>query len=90
MSPEDGIKMVRAELEAGIGLPKCQRCGCMESALRNLAAVLPTIGQMTPPPLYKASLNRSITCVRFNTPVWGATIVILPSRKCVWFGLSRS
>ena len=44
MSPEDGIKTVRAELETGIGLPKCQRCGCMESALRNLAAVLPTLG----------------------------------------------
>ncbi len=32
------------ELEAGIVLPKCQKCGCMESALQNLAVVLPTIG----------------------------------------------
>jgi len=44
MTPEEGLQTVRAELEAGIALPKCQKCGCMESALKNLAAVLPTIG----------------------------------------------
>lgn len=44
MGPEEDIKTVRAELEAGIALPKCQKCGCMESALKNLAAVLSTIG----------------------------------------------
>jgi tetrahydromethanopterin S-methyltransferase subunit A len=44
MSPEESIQRVRAELEAGIVLPKCQKCGCMESALKHLAAVLPTIG----------------------------------------------
>lgn len=44
MTPEEGLQAVRAELEAGIALPKCQKCGCMESALNNLAAVLPTIG----------------------------------------------
>ncbi len=43
MTTEEGIQAVRAELEAGIALPKCQKCGCMESALKNLAAVLPTI-----------------------------------------------
>lgn len=43
MKPEEGIQTVRRELEAGIALPKCQKCGCMESALKNLAAVLPTI-----------------------------------------------
>jgi tetrahydromethanopterin S-methyltransferase subunit A len=44
MTPEEGFQTVRAELDAGIALPKCQKCGCMESALKNLAAVLPTIG----------------------------------------------
>ena len=44
MIAEEGIQTVRAELEAGIALPKCQKCGCMESALKNLATVLPTIG----------------------------------------------
>lgn len=44
MTPEKGLQTVRAELEAGIALPKCQKCGCMESALKSLVAVLPTIG----------------------------------------------
>lgn len=44
MPPEEGIQTVRAELEAGIALPKCQQCGCMADGLKNLAAVLPTIG----------------------------------------------
>lgn len=44
MNSEEGIKTVRAELEAGIALPKCQKCGCMESTLKNLATTLPTIG----------------------------------------------
>ena len=44
MTPEEGLQTVRAELEAGIVLPKCQKCGCMESTLQNLAAVLPTLG----------------------------------------------
>lgn len=44
MTSESSLKTVQAELEAGIVLPKCQQCGCMESALKNLAAVLPTIG----------------------------------------------
>jgi tetrahydromethanopterin S-methyltransferase subunit A len=44
MNPEEGLRSVRAELEAGMALPKCQKCGCMETALRNLAAVLPAVG----------------------------------------------
>ena len=44
LTPEARLLTVRTELEAGIALPKCQKCGCMESALRNLAIVLPTIG----------------------------------------------
>ena len=42
-TPQAGLRTVRTELEAGIALPKCQKCGCMESALKNLASVLPTI-----------------------------------------------
>ncbi|HNB51933.1 MAG TPA: DUF4346 domain-containing protein [Anaerolineales bacterium] len=37
------IKTVRAELETGIALPKCQKCGCMEGALKNFAAILPAL-----------------------------------------------
>lgn len=44
LTSEAGLRTVRTELEAGIALPKCQKCGCMESALKNLASVLPTIG----------------------------------------------
>jgi tetrahydromethanopterin S-methyltransferase subunit A len=44
MTRGEGLQTARAELETGIALPKCQKCGCMESALKNLAAVLPTIG----------------------------------------------
>ncbi len=31
------------ELETGIGLAKCQKCGCMGDALRNLVGALPTL-----------------------------------------------
>ena len=44
MMLEVTIQSVRTELETGIALPKCQKCGCMDSTLKNLAAVLPTIG----------------------------------------------
>lgn len=44
MTPEEGIQAVRRELEAGIILPKCQKCGCMENALKNLSTVLLVIG----------------------------------------------
>lgn len=37
------LQTVHDELEAGIALPKCQKCGCMESTLKNLATVLPTL-----------------------------------------------
>lgn len=40
MTLEGSLQTVRAELEVGIMLPKCQKCGCMESALRGLDAVL--------------------------------------------------
>jgi tetrahydromethanopterin S-methyltransferase subunit A len=44
MTPKEGLQTVGAELEVAIALPKCQKCGCMESALKNLAVVLPTVG----------------------------------------------
>ncbi len=44
MSPEEGLKNIRTELQTGIALPKCQKCGCMENALKNLVNVLPSIG----------------------------------------------
>ncbi len=43
MTPEESIKTIRTELEMGITLPKCQKCGCMENTLKNLASVLPSI-----------------------------------------------
>jgi len=69
MTPEESLQTVRAELEAGIALLKCQKCGCMESALKNLAAVLPTIAQIVPLPLQKAYSLPSRKCALFNTLV---------------------
>lgn len=43
MTSVEAVQAVRTELEAGIALPKCQKCGCMESALKNLAAALPAL-----------------------------------------------
>jgi len=43
VTPEEGIKLIRDELEAGMALPKCQQCGCMRSALDALAQQLPSI-----------------------------------------------
>lgn len=43
MSSENSIQTVREELEIAIEKPKCQKCGCMDSALKNLGSVLPTI-----------------------------------------------
>ncbi|MEN9249854.1 MAG: hypothetical protein Q6K95_06630 [Gloeomargarita sp. GXS_bins_116] len=34
---------IRAEIEAGIALPKCQKCGCMAYVLRHLADALPQL-----------------------------------------------
>ena len=40
---DKNVQRMWAELETGIALPKCQKCGCMESTLKNLAAALTTI-----------------------------------------------
>jgi tetrahydromethanopterin S-methyltransferase subunit A len=44
MNPEEALHTVRAELETGIALTKCQQCGCMETTLTQVATVLPTLG----------------------------------------------
>jgi tetrahydromethanopterin S-methyltransferase subunit A len=44
MTDNESIQTIRKELEAGIQLAKCQKCGCMHETLDNLAALLPTIG----------------------------------------------
>jgi len=43
MTPEEGLKTLHTELESGIALLKCRKCGCMEDALMNLAAALPNV-----------------------------------------------
>lgn len=40
----DDLRTAITELETGIGLAKCQKCGCMESALQNMASALPALG----------------------------------------------
>jgi len=44
MTPEESLQTIRTELEAGIVLSKCQKCGCMDSRLKHLAAMLPNVG----------------------------------------------
>ncbi len=40
----NSIQTIHTELETGIQLAKCQKCGCMRETLDNLAVLLPTIG----------------------------------------------
>ncbi len=40
MTISDSLQAVHTEIEQGIGLTKCQKCGCMREALGNLAALL--------------------------------------------------
>ena len=44
MSIEASIKTIRTELQTGIALPKCQKCGCMENALKSFSSALPSVG----------------------------------------------
>ena len=44
MANDENMQIVQDELETGIALAKCQKCGCMREALDNLAAALPTVG----------------------------------------------
>jgi tetrahydromethanopterin S-methyltransferase subunit A len=44
MTPEESLQTIRAALDAGIVLSKCQKCGCMDSALKHFAAMLPHVG----------------------------------------------
>jgi tetrahydromethanopterin S-methyltransferase subunit A len=44
MTPEESLQTIQTELAAGIVLAKCQQCGCMDSTLKHLAALLPHVG----------------------------------------------
>lgn len=44
MTPEESLQIIRAALDAGIVFAKCQKCGCMDSTLKQLAALLPSVG----------------------------------------------
>ena len=37
------LQIAMTELETGMGLPKCQKCGCMNDALKNLLSSLPAL-----------------------------------------------
>jgi tetrahydromethanopterin S-methyltransferase subunit A len=44
MTPEESLQTIQTKLAAGIVLSKCQKCGCMDSTLKHLAATLPRVG----------------------------------------------
>jgi tetrahydromethanopterin S-methyltransferase subunit A len=44
VSTNDSLQALRRELENGIGLDKCQKCGCMRETLDNLTMQLPILG----------------------------------------------
>ncbi len=43
MTRSDELQTLYSEMEAGIVLAKCQKCGCMRETLDSMAALLPTI-----------------------------------------------
>lgn len=43
MTDNNSIEIIYSELETGIQLSKCQKCGCMRETLDNLATLLPTV-----------------------------------------------
>lgn len=63
MTPAEGLETVRTELDTAIALAKCQKCGCMDSALKNLAQVLPAIDTVDASDLAK-SISLSIEAMR--------------------------
>jgi tetrahydromethanopterin S-methyltransferase subunit A len=44
MSTDGKVQTVQIEIGKGIGLAKCQKCGCMRETLDNFAALLPKLG----------------------------------------------
>lgn len=44
MNHRDPLQLVEAELETGMQLTKCRKCGCMQETLNSLTEVLPQIG----------------------------------------------
>lgn len=43
MSAKEALDRIRAELQEGVGLVKCQKCGCMEETLEHLCSALPSL-----------------------------------------------
>jgi tetrahydromethanopterin S-methyltransferase subunit A len=43
MNTNDEMQAIYREIETGIGLTKCQKCGCMRETLDHLAAALPAL-----------------------------------------------
>ncbi|MBI4651674.1 hypothetical protein HY745_10405 [Candidatus Desantisbacteria bacterium] len=38
MTEKESIQKIKSEIENGMGLAKCAKCGCMKEALENLLA----------------------------------------------------
>lgn len=43
MAEKDPMNKIQSELQEGMGLQKCRRCGCMKETLENLYSFLPSI-----------------------------------------------
>ncbi len=65
MSTDDNIQTVHKEIGKGIGLAKCQKCGCMRETLDNFAALLPKVGTEEA----KALLESVRACDKQMTPM---------------------
>ncbi len=51
MTDDDPLHAVRTELEAGLAVSKCRKCGCMREALDALMTLLPQTGAAETEPL---------------------------------------
>ncbi len=43
MTTQNPVNQIHRELQEGLGLAKCKKCGCMKEALQNLQQVLPSL-----------------------------------------------
>ena len=43
MKNDDTIEKIQLELEKGMGLNKCRKCGCMKETLENFSSILPSL-----------------------------------------------
>ena len=48
MTDKGPIEEIQSELQEGIGLAKCRRCGCMKETLENLRSSLPSLKKENP------------------------------------------